>query len=170
MELFTSEQAARWCAARRLTFSQAIPDSFRLSLPNEAHRLPYLLVNLLDAKVDDNDEIRGAEHLLWITSWDIWPHLATSIGLAHFDALRRGLGASTDLSTAPAALFAGTEIKELVCCALTPLVFGWDCLIIPSSADYFVRLDHDRFVEVVAKDAQIKSRMMFELRDWGPSL
>jgi len=177
MQAFTETEARTWSLDHRLEINRAgdpcFSDQrltiFRLPLPKEPHRLPYLVLSLLDVKVDESDEVDGDEHLLWMRSWDMWPKLVTSIGLVQFEALRKGLGISESISERPAVLFSHAEIKGLISCALVPLVFGWDCYIIPCSADYITFLSHDEHVEVSAKSDEVQSRLINELGRWNPS-
>jgi len=127
-----------------------------------------MLVNLLDVEVDELDEPTGVEHLLWMRSWEMWPHLATSIGLEQFEALKRGFGMSETVSEKPAVLFSCSEVKSLIACALSPLVFGWDCYIIPSSAEYTVFISHDECIEVATRSDEVQARLLNELERWGP--
>jgi hypothetical protein len=176
MQTLTAEEARTWSREHRIDingsgdpcFSDIQVKGIRLPLPKEPHKLPYLLVSLLDVEVDDCDEVSGAEHLFWMRSWEMWPKLSTSIGLDQFDAIRRGLGISEEISARPAVLFAGAEVKHLISCTLVPLVFGWDCDIIPSSAEFLISLSHDQYVQVLVRDDVVRSRLITELERWGP--
>jgi hypothetical protein len=179
MKALTSEAAMKWnlehgletkrCGDPYFTDNQT-KGVIRLGIPKEPHRMSYMILSLLDVQVDELDEVGGVEHLLWMRSWEMWPQLPTSIGLEFFNGLRKGYGIEEPLVEKPAILFSGTEMTRLISCALAPLVFGWDCYIIPCTAEYFVRISHDRFVDVSAKNEAVRLRLMVELQSWGPEL
>jgi hypothetical protein len=136
-------------------------------LQKDAYRLPFVLPPLLDAEVNELDEITGAEHLLWITQWGIWQNWVESTGLEHFAALRRGFGIFDGLAEKPARVFSNSEMKSLINCAVVPLVFGWDCFIIPSAAQHFAFLSHDRYIGVSTIDEATALHFIEELKGWG---
>ncbi len=146
MHACSKEEIAAWCGERQIVFDSSgnpyFPDGaandIRLLLPSEPHRLPHLIVSLLDLNIDEFDEVHGAELLFWLHSWDVWPKLATSIGLVQFEAVRKGFGIVGELADKPGILFTGMELKELVACPLVPLIVGWDSYLFPMSGQYFV--------------------------------
>jgi hypothetical protein len=99
MRALTTAEAEAWCASHELIDARGKPhfptresNEIRIHLPPQPHRLPNLIVGLLDCEVNDLDELAGVEHLFWLRSRDIWPELATSIGLTQLKMLRRGWG------------------------------------------------------------------------------
>jgi hypothetical protein len=178
MRALTTEEARGWCREHRVEIGESgkphldgsRAKGIRLLLPSEPDRLPYLVVSLLDVEVNELDQLSGVEHLLWFRAWDMWPELVTSIGLEQLEILKRGLGIGEAISERPAILFSGTEIKSLVSCVPVPLIFAWDCYVIPSSAEHLVFISHDQWVRVSARDEATESRLVDELRRWGPGL
>jgi hypothetical protein len=175
LRALTSEEAVGWCRERGLginqsgypQFSSPRLDEVRFFLPKKPQQLPFMLLSLIDAKIDEREGIAGAEHLVWISQCGIWQEWVESTGQQQFGALRRGLGIADELAEKPATLFSGADIAGLISCALVPLVFGWDCYIIPSTAGYFSFISHDEYVAVSAKDESTASQLRYELEAWG---
>jgi hypothetical protein len=175
MLALTSEEAKVWCTERGLRIDESgcphFPDRSKNNvwfvLPNGAHRLPYMVLALMDAEVNDLDEVTGTEHLLWITERGIWQNWIESTGLEHFEALRKGFGVFDGLDEKPATVFSDSELRSLIGCAVVPLIYGWDCYIIPSAAQHFAFLSHDEYAGVSTIDDATAARFMDDLKGWG---
>lgn len=141
---------------------------FHMLLPNEAYRLSCLVLQFLDATVDEFDHPSGGEHLLWLHDWSMWGDLMTSIGVDLFDRLRLGYGLDATMDQEPAMIFTGSEIGALISFALIPLVFGWDFYIIPASVEHLMFGCHDSWIGFSGKDEDVEAALVSRLKRWQP--
>jgi len=176
MKTLSINQAQTWCAERGLGldgfgnpyFQRGGMRGLELKIPEKPSAFVPLILALLDATVDETDLPSGAEHLMWLRDWSIWGNLSTSVGLELFNHLRFGYGLIDTADETPAILFAESEISSLISFSLVPLVFGWDCYILPASAKHFAFISHDEWIGVSSVDEATETKMLSRLSHWGP--
>jgi hypothetical protein len=176
MKTLSINQTQAWCIEHGLRLDDSGNPHFpgegvrrlELQVPTKPGAFAPLILALLDATVDGMDQPSGAEHLLWFRDWSMWSDLWTSVGVELSNHLRLGFGLSESMDDAPAILFAESEIGSLISFSLIPLVFGWDCYVIPASGKHFAFISHDEWIGVSSTDEATEAEILSRIGKWGP--
>ncbi|MCL5257021.1 MAG: hypothetical protein M1319_04390 [Chloroflexi bacterium] len=89
------------------------------------------------------------ESMLWIDEYKVWP-AAENWNL--FDGYRRSLGERKPLWERPGHIFApgdGETVFSLLCMVL---YFIWGAIVAPASGELVVRISHDDWIDIYAKE------------------
>jgi len=147
MRFLSDEEAVTWCdqLSGRLVCTSGRP---HLSMPfekrifrvpssvREAFSFLQMLTSLLNSDFAD-----GA--LLWIWDFEIGSEEFVQFGIDSIEILRRGLGESRPLATAPATLFASEERQQLLLLAAALLGLLWETYIVPRSGNKLLFFNED---------------------------
>ena len=101
--------------------------------------------------------------LFWITATGIWP---TSENMALFDGYRKSFGENRPLHAAPGHVFSGSDLKQVECLLDLALYFYWDSLLFEVPAGIVVKMSHDEYISVRAKDRDRLSQIERTLADF----
>jgi len=92
--------------------------------------------------------------LFWITDWDIFP---SSQNMALFEGYRKSLGESRLIHDAPGHIFGQSDVSQVECLLALALYFYWDATLFSGPGSVVVRVSHDEWVSIRARDnAQLK--------------
>ncbi len=93
---------------------------------------------------------RFDEVMLWIDEFGIWP---SSENWYLFDMFRRSLGERKHLHERPGHIFTAGDFDAVFGLLSMVLYFNWGAVLAPSSGTLVVRISHDEFIDVYAKDS-----------------
>jgi hypothetical protein len=88
----------------------------------------------------------GAEVLLWLGHWTVWPN---SQHMPLFTRFREAFGESRPLIEPPGHLFQARETDDAVSVLAIAMLFFWDCQVFPENGPVFVT-SHDEWNAFVA--------------------
>lgn len=161
MRHLSAADAQRWCARSGLHLpvdhegvKSALltgDDVFTFRTPIEGLRIVDL-ANWLLTLDDGGDFLQADRALIWLLDWDIWSVERERVGLC---LLGSTLGMS-DLASAPAIEFYRDELAKAQSMLALVALFQWDALVLPSHAEYVVRLSHHGSAEVVARTPDLR--------------
>lgn len=89
------------------------------------------------------------ESMLWIDEWGIWP---TSENHDLFNGYRQSLGETRPVRDRPAHICTPTDEAAVFSLLSMVLYFVWGAVLAASSGEVVVRISHDEWVDVYAKD------------------
>jgi hypothetical protein len=172
MRILGRPEFAKWCSERGFDSSgrewpfyrSAERYSFLIKLPTS----PYKAVALARTCFPFNDQrtFRGA--VVWFREWGIWNEMDEDTGMRIVQRLRDAFGVSLPLMDAPGHIFTGDEFADARAFWTLPLIFGWDAILFPVEADYFVFNSHDEVTAFVSRTRETHSRLLQDFKDWGP--
>lgn len=138
-----------------------------VSLSNYKNRLIKLLP-LPDPvfQVDDDSPFEGA--MIWYRERGIWNGVDEETFSQTIQMLRANLGEHRPLIDAPGHIFSSEEFIEARIFWTQPMIIGWDAILLPEKADYFVFTSHDEVTAIVSRTAETHSRLIQEFKDWNP--
>lgn len=177
MKCVNAGQAADWCRARGIVFSdrhlrrlgydEGHPLAISIEAPTNTQRLLALGYVILATASDDERSFEGG--LLWLNDWDIWSESFERVGHWLAKSLRVGChhGAIAD---APGHLFDPGEFIQAQALLLLPMVFQWDAHFIPANGQFLVRLGHHGELHLISRDRVIADQLFsrFEEGEWNP--
>lgn len=129
---------------------------------------PSDIVLLTDYLVPSWEESPFQGGLLWITGFGIWGENSEKTGLMMLKRMLSGCGESATLAENPAQLFGAEEIYETHSFLLLPILFGWDALWIPATADYVVSISHHGTASVTSRNRAVHDELRSRMKDWLP--
>ncbi len=144
MQLLSKDECRSWASQHGFR----VNESFRHPIANEvAERLDFLIPSDTGARVALARALwentgAGAETLLWITDWGVWPS-GEHPPLA--DAARRGLGVDRPLIEAPGHLVTPAESDAGMSILVLSILFLWDCWVLPIGNRPSAFISHDEF-------------------------
>jgi hypothetical protein len=87
--------------------------------------------------------------LFWITGWSVFP---TCQNMSLFDRYRQSLGESRPIHAAPGHVFGESDLWDVECLLDLVLYFYWDATLFECAGSIVVRISHDEWFSVYAKD------------------
>lgn len=85
-----------------------------------------------------------------------------------FEKIMSGYGELVTLAEKSGFLFTAAEVYEAHAMLLFPILFGWDALWIPDTADNVVSINHHGTASVISKNKAIDTELRSRLKDWLP--
>ena len=145
------------------------PSCIRLNHPESPLRVTYAarILSLLGASGDESG-FYGA--LLWLRLFDIGSPQLERSGWKMVERMRMGYGDLRPLGEANAHWFRSDEVAELAAFIVPCFVYGWDAYIVPSGGDCFGFISHDEFWCVVARNQEVRDRLLIDFAEFKPVL
>jgi hypothetical protein len=128
-----------------------------------AHYATYVLpidtgVKTAIARAVSHSVDTGRCGLFWITGWGIFP---SSQNMALFDGYRKSLGEDRAIHAAPGHVFGEADLQQLECLFGLALYFCWDASLFDGAGTIVVKISHDEFISVHARDeARLRQFLM----------
>lgn len=91
----------------------------------------------------------GAECLVHVTSWSIWP---SSENMGLFRLLRAALGEHRGLHDAPGHLFSADDSETIESLLDVVLYFFWDAFIMDGNHRWMMQTSHDEYIELACEE------------------
>lgn len=145
-------------------YRSAERQSFLIKLPDRLSRAVAL--GRMCFWLGGQTTFRGAA--VWFRDWGIWNEMDEQTGMQILSRLRSSLGVSSPLMDSPGHIFAGEEFADARSFWTLPIIFGWDAILFPEGADFFVFNSHDEVIAFVSRTKEIHTRLLDDLQDWGP--
>jgi len=106
--------------------------------------------------------------LIWFKNWGSWQPRDEGIGYRIVEKMNAAAGQPKSFEAGPGHRFRTDEFTDAVGMLLQPMVFAWDCYYLPdwsygSSSEYFIHVDTDSFVSVVARTREFYDRAFQQL-------
>jgi hypothetical protein len=167
MQLFSSVDAAAWCADRGIRadleagFGYNTPPKRRLevTLPNGVPGLLYAARSLVRLETrglyasNEKYEREFAGCLLWVTKHNAWSSATAQVGTHIFNRLGVHAGGPPSLEDFPARHFGANDITAAEASILQPLLFQWDAYVIPESGHFIASISHDGSIRgIIARE------------------
>jgi len=100
------------------------------------------------------------ESLLWINEFGIWPSCED---WNLFNGFRNSLGEDSLLYQKPGHIFSKKDIGSLRSLLAMVLYFFWGAVVVPRQMDFLVKISHDEYIDVYAKDEGVLSSILDKL-------
>jgi hypothetical protein len=173
MKTLTRKDFAEWCENRGLEsvgrewpyYRDANHHSFLVKLPDRSSRL-LALARWCFPCSNDGRSFQGS--MIWLRDWGIWSEPDEEMGMRIITQMRRALGENRQLGEAPGHIFSEQEFVDARAFWTLPMILGWDAILFPEKGDYFVFNSHDEVMCFVAREKQLYTDLLGELKDWQP--
>lgn len=183
MRLISDDEAAAWCADRRLrtdgklvsdriSFVERDSPRFRVEVrgsPTQIVGLAYVIA-MTGVSGDDEDAFEGG--LLWLQRWEIWSETVDRVGYAFMTTIERASDGASTLSLAPGRVFLQTELVNAHASLSLPMMFQWDAHYVPTGGEFFVQTSHHGYVDFVSRNTSTHEQLVarFERGGWTPNV
>jgi hypothetical protein len=172
MDTITRSDFSNWCTKRGLDvvdrewprYRDAGRHSFLLKLPELPYRSVALARMCFPGTYDES--FRGA--MVWIREWGIWAEIDEATAMYVIEQLRAAHGRTEPLIESPGHVFSHSEFVDARAFWTWPMIVGWDAILFPEAADYFVFNSHDEVVCFVARTKEKYGLLLNEFKDWKP--
>jgi len=142
-----------------LSYQNGIDHCVSLSLPTSAEKVSRLLTVLL--KHLDDDEYKGS--LLWLREWGIWSPDSEEVGVFIFEHLL-----NQSISNKYCLAFNATEFVAQKAFLSLPMLYDWDCYVIPNHWNYCIFINHHKEIKIFARTSSELERIFLALQYWDP--
>jgi hypothetical protein len=172
MTTLTREEVLQWCTKQELVLDRSSFVHFssnervlRLAFPKLIYRAP-VLTNFLYGLLQDGSPFKSL--LFWVKQIGIWGDRWDAIGIRQLALERKAKGDERNLYDAPGHIFSAEEELDTIGVSVLPMIYGWDAYLIPDSAEMFVYISHDEYVEIGFKNPALESTLMEQCQEWIP--
>jgi hypothetical protein len=180
MQPLSDAQAGQWCAdlgltsgdratSRHLRYPTHGQRTLRVSITGTAVDVVGLAYMLAVTRFPDHDESAFAGALLWLRRWEIWSESIDRVGYAMFAGIRARAGQADALDARPAQLCAEGDFLEAHALLCLPMLFEWDMYFIPRGGSFVLKISHERYVDIVARDDGVCASMLARFGRYLPT-
>lgn len=173
MKALTRKDFTEWCDKRGLEsvdrewpyYRDSDHHSFLVKLPDR----PSQVLALARWCFPDSNEGRSFQGaMIWLRDWGIWNEPDEEMGTRIIGQMRGALGENRELAEAPGHIFSEQEFVDARAFWTLPMVLGWDAMLFPDKADYFVFSSHDEVVCFVVRERRRYVELLEQMKTWKP--
>lgn len=150
MHIININETMNWLAKRNILDSSCRPNKGFLEPLQYKSPVDSGAKTALSKLISSFFNIDG-ESLLWINEFGIWPS-AEDRNL--FDGYRRSLVESSPLYEKPGHIFSSDDIDAIGSLLAMILYFCWGAVLVSSDQNLIIKISHDEFIDVFARDKQ----------------